>query len=277
MTPINPKRAAGRRNDVEPWPIPPGRGYTPARLPIVVMWGRSNGVGHGVTAELTAEEQTQDDRWMEWEHLADPWTEPAEDQVWHLGGIQTRYNTSGAPKTHVFGPDLFTGRGLAARNCSVGVLKYGHGGTNLSSWLPSATDYQIGMRIVREALLALNVRYKISAFVLYNCEGESTAENLAAYPATMDAIIQAVRTDLGAPDLPFIFMGVCNNWTIANAPGLLAVQRNYAATRHNTVLLDTTDYTVITEEDLTRIHFDTNGCKTLGLATADAVWSRIHD
>jgi carbohydrate esterase-like sialic acid-specific acetylesterase len=186
-------------------PAPPRR----KPIPVIIQWGRSNMSGHGFTPDLPIEEQgvANDTRWMEWEYLDSPWLEPPQDQVWHPGGIQVRYNQAGTPRTHVFGPDVFTGRGLADAGRRVAVLKYASGGTPITQWKKSAgLEYQAGMNTVQTALAALGQPYKIIAFCFFNCEGESAEPALTNYQSDMDSILGDFRTDMNLPGLFTLLM-----------------------------------------------------------------------
>lgn len=246
-------------NVVEPWNV-------------VVFFGQSNNVGQASTLDLTTIERATDARYIEWEFLAEPWQEPPQEQIWHQGGIQTRYNNAGNPRTLFFGPDLFAGKGLADRGLKTAILKYGHGGTSLADfWTPpNGIEYIAGMQQVDIALAAIDGPYQVRAFVFVGMETDNNLEKVNAVPANLAQLAAAVRAKFGIPDLNFVISRACSEWQRKLIPELQAKQDEYAASDPYCHLINTNGFGLI-DDDPNTIHYNTSGEKSLGLAIANAV------
>jgi len=185
-----------------------------------------------------------------------------------------------------FGPEVTLADELsrAMPDAPLVFIKYTAGGTSLLAWAPdwteagAATTGNAGAGPLYQRLLeqvaAITANRETELAAVFWMQGERDARYPAAgaaYERNFAALIQRIRRDLKAPDLPFIFGQV--NPPAGTYPGLAAVR---AAQVRVAERVGRT--TLVTTDDLTkrpdRLHYDTQGQLALGRRFAAAYLAR---
>lgn len=144
----------------------------------------------------------------------------------------------------------------------VGLIPVAHGGTSMSQWDPALRD-RGGDSLYGSMLLRVSAAGgRVTGLLWY--QGESDAKRDAA-PLFLERFVsfaQALRTDLGQPDLPILYVQIgrvvgwddCQGWNAIQEAQRLAEQRIPVSAMAAAVDLELDD----------AIHIGTEGLKTLG-------------
>ena len=227
---------------------------------VFVLAGQSNMVGFGSIAELDDTVKTQ----------------PANVEF-YLEGEQTSMASQGAA-----GPE-FTLAAVLSRsipNRKIVLIKYARSGTSLLAWAPDweaeraaiTENHQAGplYENLLDQVRTITQDKRVELGAVFWMQGERDARYPAAaaeYEANLVTFIEAVRRDLHAPGLPFIYGQV--NPPSASYQGAAAVRlaQNRAERRVGNAKLVSTD-------GLTKgadgVHYDAQGQMVLGRRFAEA-------
>jgi hypothetical protein len=157
------------------------------KLQLYLLMGQSNMAGRG---KLATEDKTPHPRVLVFT-LQGKW-EPAVEPITH-----------DKPTMLGVGPGLAFGKAMAEKEpgVTIGLVPCAFGGTPLKRWQHGGDLYS---NAVHRAKLAM--RDGTLAGILWH-QGESdsgTATNANTYGARLGQMIQDIRADLGAPNLPFV-------------------------------------------------------------------------
>ncbi|GAB3830281.1 sialate O-acetylesterase [Hymenobacter jeollabukensis] len=188
QTPARPV-AAGLKPQVRTAVAPPARRE---QLRVYLLLGQSNMAGRGV---VEARDTTATARVLrlnatgQWEAAKDPlhFDKP-------VAGV---------------GPGLSFGRAMAAAepDAVIGLVPCAVGGTAISAWQPGAADAATNTHPYDDALrrARLALQHGTLAGILWNQgEADSSPAKSTAYAQNLTALINRLRQDLGAPDVPFV-------------------------------------------------------------------------
>lgn len=193
---------------------------------------------------------------VHWRQLTDP--DERRRQAEHARQNRTKGTGLGLP----FAVEMVRRTGVP-----VGLVPCAHGGTSMDQWSPELKDRggeSLYGAMIRRAGV---VGGRVSGLLWY--QGESDANRMAAdvFPAKFTALIAAVRSDLGQPDLPFYWVQLGRFVNPADPSGWHQVreaQRTLAAQIPHTAVVPAVDLPL---DDL--IHISTAGLKRLGLRLAN--------
>lgn len=243
--------------EVERLDAPPG---SPEPLKIFLVAGQSNGDGRGNPADLPADLQS-----------------PQGVPIFHNGrwhGLQPGLTDANHPG--LFGPEITFGRDVAEALAgeNVALVKYAWGGTNLASdWNPDTpgAHYAAFMNAVEQALVNVGPDYLPEIAGMIWMQGESDTgilERAENYEANLTNFIQSVRTDLDAPDMPFVIGQILDYSTYTYADLVRTAQESVAAADRMVALIRTDDLPVIPNN---ANHYNAAGQMELGARFATAV------
>lgn len=101
-------------------------------------------------------------------------------------------------------------------NIPIGLLPCAHGGTSMDQWsqelLNKGGDSLYGATIRRIKLAGGKVR----GVLWYQGESDGTPKNAPEFQAKFERLVNAFRTDLGDPDLPFYYAQIGRNISFTN-------------------------------------------------------------
>jgi sialate O-acetylesterase len=152
----------------------------------------------------------------------------------------------------------------------IGLIPAAHGGTSMQQWDPKLRD-QGSASLYGATIERIKANGgKVAGILWYQGESDCNPDDVRHYDARMTELVNAFRSDLGQPDLPFyivqlgIFIndgagGGAESWT-----AIRELQRTWTAKTPNTGLVAAIDLGL---DDL--IHIGTPGLKTLGKRLAD--------
>lgn len=250
---------------------------------VYLLGGQSNGNGRADAAQLTSPlDAPQTDVRFYWHRtqyatnvghlLEDQWIDLAPGSGHGSGGLVFDKE---------FGPELSFGRAMADEDpaANIAIIKYTHGGTNLSSnWSATGDQYLSFVSTVQAGLAALTNAghtYELRGMLWQQGEtdtGSATASN--NYETNLTNLIARVRTDLaGGASLPFVIGSLSDSqYSDINTPGsgpykVRQAQEVVAAADPTVGLVITDGYTVRADG----IHFDHDGQIALGQAHAEAM------
>lgn len=182
----------------------------PSGLQLFLLIGQSNMAGRGQVTP--ADEQTNPRLFMLDKACA--WV-PAKDPV-HFD----------KPKVAGVGLCSEFARAVAAKDpaAKVGLVPCAFGGTTLDQWKPGSALYTNAVARMRVALKS----GQLKAILWHQGEGDSAASKVATYPARFAAMIERLRNDLGAPDVPVLVgeLGASYNASYAPFNAMLAQVTN---------------------------------------------------
>lgn len=169
----------------------------------------------------------------------------------------------------VFGPEVSFGRRMADHHGQpVGVIKVAKGGTSLAKdWSPDRRGYLYDLLIetVREA--TKTGRFEIEAVVWMQGERDALdATTAGLYAQNFARFIRRIRSDLGQPDLPFVF-GRVNPGTKWHQFVDQVRQAQQELDVPHTAMVDCDDL----GKHRDRLHYDAAGQVELGQRFAEAV------
>ncbi|CCH53460.1 protein of unknown function DUF303 acetylesterase putative [Fibrisoma limi BUZ 3] len=228
----------------------------PTRLRLFLLIGQSNMAGRGLPE---AQDQQPVDRvWMFTKE--DTWV-PAREPM-HFD----------KPAVVGVGPGFAFGRRLAEAfpNENIGLIPCAVGGSGIDVWQPGAYyeptksyPYDDALRRAKKAL----GNGELAGILWHQGESDSQPEKAPAYGAKLAELIQRLRRELNAPNVPFV----------VGTLGDFIVRRNPDAGVINATLQQmpgrVPDTYCVVSEGLTHkgdsTHFDTPSARTLGVRYAD--------
>ncbi|HNX33070.1 MAG TPA: sialate O-acetylesterase [Kiritimatiellia bacterium] len=158
----------------------------PSGLQLFLLIGQSNMAGRGIVTP--ADQQTNPRIFML--DKANAWV-PAKDPV-HFD----------KPKVAGVGLCSEFARCVAANepDAKIGLIPCAFGGTTLDQWKPGSTLYTNAVARTRIALKS----GRLAGILWHQGEGDCAEKNRATYPARFAAMIDRLRQDLDAKDVPVI-------------------------------------------------------------------------
>lgn len=219
-----PGSAAARTTQSQP--LTEGTHYT-----VYLLAGQSNMDGRGKNEHLTGE-------------LADYATPQNTVMIrYSSGGLRRKHRQSKGfiplrpgcnENPSLFGPEIGFGHAIAAAQPGRNILlvKVTEGGTTLHTDWNSAAPNKLYARLVRTVKHALEdiqkqgATYEIAGMLWHQGEGDRMSPHVERYKERIDAFIERIRTDLNAPEMPFI-LGEIRNDSDQNQ-AILAIKRAYA-------------------------------------------------
>lgn len=265
---------------------------------LILVAGQSNAVGYDAYAEeLPAD--PKDAATMFWWRVGDPPPDEFDGRtrVWTTLQFQPRtpamegdvakktgrqYGNFNKKSKGGFGPEMGMVRTLATREARpLAVLKTAFSGTSV------AADWNVGQpgkadacyhAMIDEAKAAIaaaqgkGITLRPRAFVWVQGESDANAKDAPTYAAHLTSMLQALRTELGAPDL-ILLLGV--NTRFGNGkntfmPKVIAAQQAVAVALPRTRYVDTTGAETLPPS---HTHFTAVGTLEIGRRYAEALLS----
>ncbi len=168
------------------------------QLDLFLLMGQSNMKGRGVMPEEPKRDprivmmHLKDDRWYLARHPL------------HLTGDTKTFQ--GHDNAGV-GPGLAFAEAMAAANpkAAIGLVPCAVGGSSIKLWQKGAKLYEEALRRAKLALqTTAPVKARIRGVIWLQGEANANPEELPLHAERLRAMIEAFRTDLAQPDLPFI-------------------------------------------------------------------------
>ncbi|GAB3918490.1 sialate O-acetylesterase [Larkinella terrae] len=228
----------------------------PPRLHLFLLIGQSNMAGRGVPE--AEDQQPNPHVWM-----------LTKEQTWVPARDPMHFDK---PAVIGVGPGLSFAKKLAAAypNLNIGLVPCAVGGSGIDVWKPGAYyeptksyPYDDALRRARKAL----ENGQLAGFIWHQGESDSTPDKAKVYEDKLVDLVQRFRTELNAPDVPFM-MGTLGDFVVS---------RNLDAGTINQTLQRVTrripnSYCVLAtglvhKGDST--HFDTPSARTLGQRYAE--------
>ena len=265
---------------------------------LIIVAGQSNAVGYDAYAEeLPAD--PKDASTMFWWRVGDPPPDEFDGRTraWTTLQFQPRtpamvgdaakktgrqYGNFNKKSLGGFGPEMGMVRTLATREARpLAVLKTAFSGTSVAAdWnvgLPGKADacYRAMIdeaKIAFAAARAEGVTLRPRAFVWVQGESDANAKDALTYAAHLTAMLQALRTELAAPDL-ILLLGVntrFGNGKNAFMPKVIAAQQAVAAALPRTRYVDTAGAETLPPS---HTHFTAVGTLEIGRRYAEALLS----
>jgi len=248
-----------------------------------LLAGQSNmqGVGDMVDVEAPSDRVNVFRMRREWDNAKEPIHRLYEspDSVHLMGQPQlSKEEADVRAAKEVKGAGLglpFAKQMVARTGVPLGLVAVAHGGTSMSQWDPNLRD-KGEASLYGSLLLSLKaVGGKVAGVLWY--QGESDAgdmETANAFPAKFTALIQAIRQDVGNPNLPFYYVQISRFVVDHPAPqawnAVQEHQRLAEKTIPNTGVVSAIDLAL---DDL--IHIGTPGLKTLGIRLANLAVGQV--
>ncbi len=180
-----------------------------------VLAGQSNMEGVGNLEDVTPPNDKVTLLGMDgqWRRAEEPlhWLVDSPDPV-HSGDPATRAERAAAQhKNRVKGAGLGLPFGVvlsAATGIPIGLVATAHGGTSMKGWDPARKDE--GGKSLYGSMLGQVDRAggKVRGMLWYQGESDANPEAAKVYPKVFAGFINSVRSDLGAPDLPFYLVQI---------------------------------------------------------------------
>lgn len=265
---------------------------------LIIVAGQSNAVGFDAYAEeLPAD--TRDAATIFWWRVGDPPPDEFDGrtQAWTTLQFQPRtpamegdaakktgrqYGNFNKKSLGGFGPEMGMVRTLATKESRpLAILKTAFSGTSVAAdWnvgLPGKADacYRAMIdeaKIAFAAARAKGVTLRPRAFVWVQGESDANAKDALTYAAHLTAMLQALRTELAAPDL-ILLLGVntrFGNGKNAFMPKVIAAQQAVAAALPRTRYVDTAGAETLPPS---HTHFTAVGTLEIGRRYAEALLS----
>lgn len=187
--------------------------------------------------------------------------------------------TKDAHKTHGVGPGLAFGKAMAEKDTSVtiGLVPTAVGGTPLSRWSKGGDLYE---NAVQRAKAAMKDGTLVG--VIWH-QGESdtgTKEHAETYGTRLAKMIADLRTDLGAPNLPFV-VGELGQFVIHRTNGKPVPLAKVV----DAALKDLPNHVPMTgcvsskglKDKGDQLHFDSPSQREFGRRYAEAMWKLQHE
>jgi hypothetical protein len=236
---------------------------------IYAIAGASNGSGRGLLTDLTGTEFPNASRVKNFNNAWQlvPGVEPIDDATGQLDSIS-------ADATAGVGPGMAFGSTLAGlrRGKQIVLVPCAVGSSTVGNWaagnLSRTTMY--GSMIARlKAAVALGGTIKGAIWYLGGNDCDTSA-HVTAWPAAFNAILSAMRTDLGIADLPMVMSVLCDD----NPSDPLLT--NWQAMQTNQAAMTGSNFAVVDARGLPRkpddlVHLSTAGQLANGAQYATAM------
>ena len=166
-----------------------------SKFQLFLLAGQSNMAGRGKVAELTAAEKAPNPRVLAL-NQAGGW-QAAEDPIhWDKAGAGV-------------GIGKFFGKIVADKNPGVvvGLIPTACGGSPISTWQPGKHHDQTKSNPYDDCLTRARAAMQVGtlkAILWHQGESDSNVKAAPVYEQKLEELINRLRTDLGAPDVPFI-------------------------------------------------------------------------
>ena len=154
---------------------------------------------------------------------------------------------------------------VAETGIPIGLIPAAHGGTSMQQWEPSRRDMG-GASLYGATLERVRANGgKVAGILWYQGESDANPSDADVYESRMTELVQAFRSDLGQPDLPFYLVqlgGVLGDPSAEGIEGwnrVREIQRTWPNTLPNVAVVSAIDLGL---DD--SIHIDTPGLKALG-------------
>lgn len=170
------------------------------------------------------------------------------------------------------GPGLDFGKSMAEANpkATIGLIPCAVGGSPIAAWQPGAYyeptkshPYDDALQRAREALK----KGTLKGIIWHQGESDSTPETIDAYLANLEVLVQRLRQDLNAPDVPFV-AGELGYFVIQNNPLIKQLNAQLAA-----LPAKVSQTALVTAEGLMHkgdtLHFDASSARELGRRYAE--------
>ena len=183
-----------------------------------------------------------------------------------------------APEPRAAGRENGAGLGLtfaklvqARTGVAIGLIPCAHGGTSMDQWNPERARTEGDESLYGATLSRIRANGgKIAGVLWYQGESDANPADAPLYTDRMIHLIQAFRTDLGQPELPFYFVQL-GPYVTVGAPGeasrwsaIREAQRLLPQSVPNTAMASAIDLDL---DD--NIHISTAGLKRLGKRLAN--------
>ena len=181
-----------------------------AQYDLYLLIGQSNMAGRGVVDDLGVSDKnismlTQDGLWVP---AADPLHFDKPDYV----GV---------------GPGLSFAKAMAAQDKTrrIGLIPAAVGGSAIAAWAPGGYHEDTKTHPYDAAIARTRLALKdgtLKGILWHQGESDSHAEKAPLYQGALITLVENLRHDLGAPDVPFIVGGL-GDFRTDNKPGALAI------------------------------------------------------
>ena len=228
----------------------------PPRLQLFLLIGQSNMAGRGVPE--SEDQQLDPHIWMLDKALN--WV-PARDPM-HFD----------KPTIVGVGPGLSFAKRLAAAypTLNIGLIPGAVGGSGIDVWKPGAYyeptksyPYDDAMRRAKKAL----EQGQLAGILWHQGEADSEPEKAAVYEAKLAELVQRLRKELNAPNVPFV-VGTLGDFYVNRTPAAKTINETLQrATQHIPNAYYVVSSGLTDKGDST--HFDTPSARTLGQRYAD--------
>jgi hypothetical protein len=204
------------------------------------------------------------------------------ENQWTVLAPGTGHGTGTPVYPKEFGPEVSFGRAIAAAKptANIAIIKYSHGGTNLSSnWSASGTQYTTFVSTVQTALAALTGAghtYQLRGMLWQQGEADTSGTAADNYQTNLTSLIARVRTDLnGGAAFPFVIGSISNSQYGSAITTVGSGSYKVRQAQQAVAAADPTVGIVITDGYTTRpgdsIHFDHTAQITLGQSFSTAM------
>ncbi|GAB3261568.1 sialate O-acetylesterase [Larkinella harenae] len=228
----------------------------PPRLQLFLLIGQSNMAGRGIPE---AEDQQPNSRiWM-----------LTKEQTWVPARDPLHFDK---PKVVGVGPGFGFAKNLAAAypEMNIGLVPCAVGGSGIDVWKPGAYyeptksyPYDDALRRAKKAL----ENGQLAGFLWHQGEADSNPSKAAVYGQKLAELVQRLRTDLNAPDAPFV-VGTLGDFVVKRNPNAKLINE---ALQQATKTIPNSYF--VLSAGLTHIgdstHFDAPSARTLGQRYAD--------
>lgn len=228
-------------------------------LHVFLLTGQSNMAGR---AKIEAQDEKPVDGALLWNIVEQKW-EPARPPY-------NRYSPHGkAPQMQRLncGPSFVRDYLKANPGVRVGIVCSVRGGTSIEQWKKGETKpWSLFDTTVEqaEAALAADPKAELKGILWHQGEANSGADKVGKYPAQLKQLVADFRSDLGKPELPFVFaqIGQFN-------PGYAAFNEMIVEQPENIEH----SACIVTDglKNMDKAHFDSAGQRALGERYAEAM------
>ncbi|WP_234736795.1 sialate O-acetylesterase [Tellurirhabdus bombi] len=230
---------------------------TPPRLQLFLLIGQSNMAGRGVPE---AEDQQPHSR---------VWT-LTKEQTWVPARDPLHFDK---PKVVGVGPGLAFAKRLAEQYpaMNIGLIPCAVGGSGIDVWKPGAYYEATKSHPYDDALARAKKALEngtLAGFLWHQGESDSKPGNTAVYGQKLAELVQRLRSDLNAPNVPFV-VGTLGDFVVKRNPNAQIINETLQqATKKipNSYFIVSAGLTHIGDST----HFDAASARTLGRRYADA-------
>lgn len=165
------------------------------------------------------------------------------------------------------GPGLAFAEALAAQDktAAIGLVPCAVGGSSIKLWLKGAKLYEDALCRAKLALQTTTpVNARLRGILWLQGEANANAQELPLHAERLRAMIEAFRTDLAQPDLPFIACTIGEmkeEPTLSNLKAMNNIQLALPKTVPNTACVDARDLKTHIGDN---VHFDTAAQNEIG-------------